>query len=683
MNIFITGITGFVGSHLADYIVENYPQNQVYGLVRWRSPLDNISHLIRENKITLLQGDLLDLPSIERAFQACRPGIVFHLAAQSYVPYSYEAPISTLQTNVIGSANLFSAAGEMAGVPTIHVCSCYDEETKVLTQRGFLGYEEINESDSVVAIDPITEDVRYFPISKVFIYNYSGKMRHLQTRSIDLLVTPNHMILSKKKRNRELKFERADSILPTARRFLPEGKHVGKKEDSFVIGNKCYDIKDVFYLLGLYIGDGYSGTQVKEIELKSGLRRSEYLRRCRGGDGQFISKTFKEGVVGTCASHRNFLAIPEGDKARWKAIECLDRMGISHSCYKNSIYFTSKAFVDFFDQVTHSALTKKIPKWAFEYDYEILDYLYEGLIDSDGSYHVAGERFSTSSPDLATDFFQLCLYTGRFATMSPREGRHPKIDERIITAKTNYLFSISFGSKLFRGKNITIEDYSGYVWCLEVPNASNFAVRRNGKIAFCGNSSEVYGQPEYTPIDEEHPLNPVSPYGVSKAAMDMLAYSEFIAHDLPTIRTRAFTHSGPRRGNIFVASTFAKQIAEVEAGLRDIVYVGNLDSIRTFCDVRDMVHAYWMAIQYCILGEVYNVGGNETISIGEMLDILKCLSTAKIIAKIDPALLRPADVTLQIPDISKFQKATGWAPIIPLDQTLKDLLDYHRERING
>lgn len=317
MNILITGITGFVGSHLADYIVDLQPRSRVYGLVRWRSPLDNISHLIIENKITPLWGDLLDLPSIERALYICQPKIIFHLAAQSYVPYSYEAPISTLQTNVVGSANLFYAAEEMAYVPTIHVCS----------------------------------------------------------------------------------------------------------------------------------------------------------------------------------------------------------------------------------------------------------------------------------------------------------------------------------------------------------------------------SSEVYGQPEYTPIDEKHPLNPISPYGVSKAAMDMLAREEYRAHDLPAVVTRAFTHTGPRRGDVFVASAFAKQVAEIEAGKRNILYTGNLDSVRTWCDIEDMVRAYWIAAQYCEPGEVYNVGGDRTTSIKEMLNMLISLSSAKIVHRVDSHLIRPADVTLQIPDTSKFQKQTGWKPVIPLEKTLENLLEYHRGRM--
>jgi len=317
MNILITGITGFVGSHLADYITTNHPRDRVYGLVRWRSPLDNIQHLVDDNQVTLIQGDLLDLPSLERAIRIIQPERVFHLAAQSYVPYSYTSPISTLQTNVIGSANLFFAIRNMSTLPRVHVCS----------------------------------------------------------------------------------------------------------------------------------------------------------------------------------------------------------------------------------------------------------------------------------------------------------------------------------------------------------------------------SSEVYGQPLYTPIDESHPTNPISPYGVSKLSMDRLAFSEYKAHNLPIIITRAFTHTGPRRGDCFVVAAFAKQIVEIELGLRDILYVGNLESIRTFCDVRDMVRAYYLAASVCYPGEIYNVGGDETMSIKDMLDMMIGMTDSKIIVRTSPLLLRPADVTLQIPDTSKFTDRTDWQPLIPFSFTLIDMLTFYRRKL--
>jgi len=199
-------------------------------------------------------------------------------------------------------------------------------------------------------------------------------------------------------------------------------------------------------------------------------------------------------------------------------------------------------------------------------------------------------------------------------------------------------------------------------------------------------SSEVYGQvyENEIPITESNQLRPQSPYAVSKVGEDLVSYQYFRSYGLKTIRTRAFTHTGPRRGDVFVCSAFAKQIAEIEKEKRvPILYVGNLDSVRTFLDVRDIVHAYWLALEMCPPGEVYNLGGDVTMKVGEMLNILLNLSPRgkDIEIKIDPKLLRPSDVTLQIPSTKKFREQTEWKPEIPFEQTLSDLLDYWRIKV--
>jgi len=197
-------------------------------------------------------------------------------------------------------------------------------------------------------------------------------------------------------------------------------------------------------------------------------------------------------------------------------------------------------------------------------------------------------------------------------------------------------------------------------------------------------SSEVYGQvcAEEVPIRETNELRPASPYAVSKVGEDMVAQQYFLSYGVRTIRTRMFTHTGPRRGDVFAESAFAKQIAEIEAGVRqNPVRVGNLDSVRTFADVRDAVRAYWLLLEQCPPGEVYNIGGDRTMTVGDMLASLAGMARCRIEHCVDPALLRPSDVTLQIPDTSKFRAATGWCPEIPLETTLRDLLDYHRARL--
>ena len=164
----------------------------------------------------------------------------------------------------------------------------------------------------------------------------------------------------------------------------------------------------------------------------------------------------------------------------------------------------------------------------------------------------------------------------------------------------------------------------------------------------------------------------------------MLAYMYHQAYELKTIRSRMFTHSGPRRGEVFVDSFFALQLARIEQGIqKPVLKTGNLDSVRTFCDVRDTVKAYWMLVDKCDPGEVYNIGGNRTMTIKDMLDLLLNMSSVKNDVKVeqDPKLIRPADVTLQIPDCSKFVRATGWEPSISYEQTLQDMLDYWRSEV--
>jgi GDP-mannose 4,6-dehydratase len=207
----------------------------------------------------------------------------------------------------------------------------------------------------------------------------------------------------------------------------------------------------------------------------------------------------------------------------------------------------------------------------------------------------------------------------------------------------------------------------------------------NPVIHICS-SSEVYGQvaKEDLPIREECPLRPVSPYAVSKVGEDMLGYMYWQAYGIKTIRTRMFTHSGPRRGEVFVDSFFSLQVARIEKGMQEpVIRVGNLDSVRTFADVRDTVRAYWLLAQKCQPGEVYNIGGDVTMTIREMLDMLLGMTSykGKIEVRVDPALIRPADVTLQIPCADKFKSETGWTAAIPYEQTLRDMLDYWRHEI--
>lgn len=197
-------------------------------------------------------------------------------------------------------------------------------------------------------------------------------------------------------------------------------------------------------------------------------------------------------------------------------------------------------------------------------------------------------------------------------------------------------------------------------------------------------SSEEYGLvlANETPIKEENPLRPLSPYGVSKVAQDLLGYQYFKSYGMKIIRTRAFNHTGPRRGDVFVSSNFAKQIAEIEKGIHPpVIFVGNLEAIRDFTDVRDVVAAYWLSLEKGVPGEVYNISSGKGRKISEVLEILLSLTKLKIEIRQDSSRMRPSDVALLIGDSSKFRKQTGWQPKIPFTKTLGDLLEFWRERV--
>lgn len=197
-------------------------------------------------------------------------------------------------------------------------------------------------------------------------------------------------------------------------------------------------------------------------------------------------------------------------------------------------------------------------------------------------------------------------------------------------------------------------------------------------------SSEQYGlvRPEDVPIDEDTPFRPNNPYAVSKISQDALALQYFLAYSQQNIRVRPFNHIGPGQSEHFVAAAFARQVALIEVGKQEpVIYVGNLDAQRDFTDVRDMVRAYYLAVTQGEPGEVYNVGSGHAHSIQGLLDTLVSMSNVKVEVKHDPARMRPADIPILVGDMSRFRAKTGWQPEIPLEQTLRDVLDYWREKV--
>ncbi len=212
------------------------------------------------------------------------------------------------------------------------------------------------------------------------------------------------------------------------------------------------------------------------------------------------------------------------------------------------------------------------------------------------------------------------------------------------------------------------------------------AIRESGldPLVHVAGSSEEYGLvlPNEVPMKETNPLRPLSPYAVSKVAQELLAWQYYRSFGLRAVVTRAFNHTGPRRGELFVESNFARQIAQIEKGKREpVIDVGDLASKRDWTDVRDTIRGYWLALERGVPGEVYNIGSGTCRSVEEMLHVLLRLADRNIDVRVDPSRLRPSDVTLLWSDATKFQNQTDWQPRIPFEKTMEDLLDYWRCRV--
>jgi GDP-mannose 4,6-dehydratase len=262
------------------------------------------------------------------------------------------------------------------------------------------------------------------------------------------------------------------------------------------------------------------------------------------------------------------------------------------------------------------------------------------------------------------------------------------INEAVRIAMPDYVFHLAAQSYPKTSFTAPLDTYETNIQGTSRVLEALKQYKKDAIIHVCA-SSEVFGRvpKEKLPIDEECTFHPASPYAISKVGTDLVGRYYAEAFGMTVMTTRMFTHTGPRRGDVFAESTFAKQIAMIEVGKQEpIIKTGNLQSLRTFADVRDAVRAYYMLVTINPKGgEYYNIGGNYTCGIDEMLNHLISLSPMKDKIKIETDLdrLRPIDADLQVPNTQKFEKHTGWKTTISFEQTMQDLLNYWRERVKA
>ena len=260
-----------------------------------------------------------------------------------------------------------------------------------------------------------------------------------------------------------------------------------------------------------------------------------------------------------------------------------------------------------------------------------------------------------------------------------------QVDATLAEARPEAIYHLAAESSVARSLKdplaILLNNVVGQVNLLEAVAAAGLGPR----ILIVG-SGEEYGpsRPDELPIAETKELRPISPYGVSKAAQGLLGHQYFATRGQKIVRVRPFTHIGPGQSSTFVTASFARQIAEMEAGRREpLMRVGYLEGQRDFTDVRDVVRGYRLLLHYGALGDVYNLASGRPRSVRSILDALLARSTARPRVETDPTLIRPTEMPINYADCSKILAATGWRPEIPIEQTLADILEYWRERVQG
>jgi NAD+ synthase len=376
---------------------------------------------------------------------------------------------------------------------------CYDTATRVLTTMGLKDYTSLSVGDIVFSLNPQNGHVEEAPVTGVYRFPYSGHMIRFKGRHTDLLVTPNHNMLVKS-RDGSIGFRRADSLAECYHFRLPwsegwAGSLLTTVPDTVPEG---VDLSDFFYLTGLFLGDGWTGSSNIVVDTK-GHSRLEAINN-RGMDGRF-SRFDDEPRPTTYQEYSTVFAIPVEDRARRKLETVLSRNSVGFRSYDNVIKVAGKKWTEAFRPCGTSATIKHIPRWMLRYPAYRLRHLFDGLMDSDGSSD--GGAYYTVSEKLAVGLVELGAKLGVQATIHLRPPRSRQYGTKRIVSGPSYQITLAEGpTSLFPKKfaNASLETHTGVVWCPDVPPWHNILVERNGAFAFCGNTKYGDGACDIQPI---------------------------------------------------------------------------------------------------------------------------------------------------------------------------------------
>lgn len=456
---------------------------------------------------------------------------ILNLASMSDVQESIEDPVPFIKNNTNLMLNILDYARVVKPKVFLHF-SCYDKKTRALTKNGIKSYKELKVGDIVFTLNPKTKKVEEQPIEKVIVQDYSGEMIKFDNTRIDLLTTPNHRIYQSDMEVLEAK----DCV----------GKRIAFPKSEGFVGREDIS-KDLMYLVGVFLGDGFTAYQKRKIDSKSGLTKKERDKLAKDKKtGRFI----RTGIIGEnksviSKSWRIFLDIPENDKARIKTEKTLKNLGIKYTKQKGKsgehLYFTSEKWVKFFNQFGKGAKNKFIPREFLEQNSELLKELFNGLVDSDGYWKT--KTFTTISDKLADSFCELAIKIGYIPNKQKRYSK--SIFENRIIKGWSWQINFAENEKIIKPERIIKENYNGKIWCIKVKN-KNFLVERNGKFTFSGNTDEVYGPaPKKSKGHKEWDIIlPSNPYSASKVCQEAIAIAWWRSYDLPLIITNTMNNFG-------------------------------------------------------------------------------------------------------------------------------------------
>ena len=665
MRILVTGVTGFVGSHLAEWALAQGAA--VVGSVRWRSTTEHIDHL--RDRLTLIGADLRDLSSVRLLLEQARPDYIVHLAAQSFVGASWEAPSETLLTNAISQMNLFEAIRQLGATATRFLVIGSSEEYG-LVYPDELPIRETNPLRplSPYAVSKVTQDLMGYQYFK------SYGLDIVRARAFNHSVGRHTPVLLRDDRTGLIDIRYIGEL----RRYKPAGYLSGQRLDD---GTTVWDMRR--HPLSVWA----DGTWSKIAHLSCHSLHSDDRVIRLVASGGIVEVTGEHSVMAPAQAGRVAISASRlalGDRVAMVAMPSSSGMWVHEDVAWLLGFFVAEGCITNGKVRIDNKDRKALERCAeiFLQHFGLDTYFVEGAADV--------WRLTMRKPEVFAEWLRPQVYASDRNKRVPRSILNAQTD-----AKLAFLRGYNEGDGLKAGHGI--DEFKSFKTkspilvlglCYLVANTTRQRMCLNTEVCSAGTyyqmnlnspiaGHEAWGRHLQVPDDVIKKIEAV-PY---EGEVWDFETEDHVFH--AGLGGNLVHNTGPRRGEAFATSSFAKQIAEAEAGLREpFVSVGDLKPTRDFSDVRDIVQGYWTLLERGTAGEVYNLCSGVDWSIERMLNFLMSQSTLdRIEIRPDPARLRPSDVPVLRGSAEKIHQAVGWRPRIPLEQTLSDLLEYWRAQI--